>query len=81
MTRYQCLQYAMDRPGVLTVLPGVRGMKDLENLLGFRQADETQRDYSLIAQFTQKMCMAAVSTATTVSLARPESTSVCKQVL
>lgn len=54
MTRFQCLQYAMDRPGVLTVLPGVRGMKDLEELLGFWQADASERDYSLIAQFTPK---------------------------
>ena len=54
MTRYQCLQYAMDRPGVLSVLPGVRGMQDLEDLLGFWQADASQRDYSLMAQFTPK---------------------------
>lgn len=54
MTQYQCLQYAMDRPGVLTVLPGVRGMRDLETLLGFRQADAKQRDYSVIARFTPK---------------------------
>ncbi len=54
MTRYQCLQYAMDRPGVLTVLPGVRGLQDLEQLLGFLQADAQQRDYSMIARFTPK---------------------------
>ena len=24
MTEYQCIQYALDRPGVVTVLPGVR---------------------------------------------------------
>lgn len=54
MTRYQCLQYAMDRPGVLSVLPGVRGIQDLEDLLGFWQADAAQRDYSLMAQFTPK---------------------------
>lgn len=54
MTRYQCLQYALDRPGVLTVLPGVRNMKDLEKVLGFLQADKEERDYSLIARFTPK---------------------------
>lgn len=54
MTRYQCLQYALDRPGVLTVLPGVRGLQDLEQLLGFLQADALQRDYSMIACYTPK---------------------------
>lgn len=35
LTEYQCLQYALDKPGVLTVLPGLRDRKDLEKLLGF----------------------------------------------
>lgn len=54
MTHDQCLQYAMDRPGVLTVLPGVRGMQDLKKLLSFLQADGEQRDYSMIAHFSPK---------------------------
>lgn len=52
MTRYQCLQYALDRPGVLSVVPGVRGMKDLEDLLGFAEASAKEKDYSVIGQFT-----------------------------
>ena len=52
MTRYQCLQYAIDRPGVLSVLPGVRGMDDLGVLLGFSEAAPEERDYSIIGQFT-----------------------------
>lgn len=52
LTRYQCIQYALDRPGVLAVVPGVRGMKDLEELLGFTEASAGERDYSEIAQFT-----------------------------
>lgn len=52
LTRYQCIQYALDRPGVLTVVPGVRSMKDLEQLLGFADAPKEERDYSLIGGFT-----------------------------
>ncbi len=52
MTRYQCIQYALDRPGVLSVVPGVRGMKDLEELLGFAGASAEEKDYSVIGQFT-----------------------------
>ena len=52
MTRYQCIQYALDRPGVLSVVPGVRNLEDLRALLGFASATEAERDYSVIGQFT-----------------------------
>lgn len=48
LTRYQCLQYALDRPGVLTVLPGVRNREDLRQLLGFFDAPAEERDYSVL---------------------------------
>ena len=31
LTRSQCIQYALDKPGVLTVLPGVHGVSDLRD--------------------------------------------------
>lgn len=36
LTQYQCMQYALDRPGVLTVLPGVItvNLVPLELILG-----------------------------------------------
>lgn len=52
MTRYQCIQYALDRPGVLSVVPGVRGMEDLKALLGFDGVSVEEKDYSVIGQFT-----------------------------
>ncbi len=52
MTRFQCIQYALDRPGVLTVVPGVRGMDDLDALLGFDNASKQEKDYSVIGRFT-----------------------------
>lgn len=54
LTQYQCLQYALDKPGVLTVIPGVRDQKDLEQLLGFLDASEEERDYSVIGSLTPK---------------------------
>ncbi len=57
MTRTQCLHYALDRPGVLTVVPGVRNFDDLEMLLGCIDAPESERDYSVISQFTPAAAM------------------------
>ena len=51
LTGFQCLQYALDKPGVLTVLPGIRGEKDLEKILGFVTAEEAEKDYSVIGNF------------------------------
>ncbi len=50
LTRIQCIQYALDRPGVLTVLPGVHGEADLRDLLGYLDASSEERDYSMLAE-------------------------------
>lgn len=52
LTRAQCLQYCLDRPAVLTAVPGVRGLADLDELLRFPQSTAEQRDYAAIAAFT-----------------------------
>ena len=52
LTRYQCIQYSLDKPGVLTVLPGIRTVEDVKNLLGFFGASTEERDYSIIGTFT-----------------------------
>ena len=52
MTKHQCIRYALDRPGVLSVVPGIRNLEDLNALLGFADAAETEIDYSIIGQFT-----------------------------
>lgn len=51
LTEYQCIQYALDKPGVLTVLPGIRGKKDLDRILGFLTVSEEEKDYSVIGSF------------------------------
>lgn len=30
LTRNQCIQYCLDHPAILTVVPGVRGIDDLD---------------------------------------------------
>ncbi len=52
MTHAQCLQYAIDRPGVLVALPGVQTMEQLDTLLHFLDATAEEKDYSIIGTFT-----------------------------
>ena len=49
LTRTQCIQYALDKPGVVTVLPGVHGTADLHDLLAYFDATPEERDYSVLA--------------------------------
>ncbi len=52
MTHSQCLQYAIDRPGVLVAVPGVQTMEHLDTLLQFLEATPEEKDYSIISSFT-----------------------------
>lgn len=52
MTKNQCLQYALDRPAVLSVVPGVRGLDDLHEILKFLNSTAEDNDYSLMGEFT-----------------------------
>lgn len=54
LTKYQCIQYALDKPGVLSVLPGIRGKQDMAELLGFLDAVPEERDYSVLGTFTPR---------------------------
>ena len=49
LTHAQCIQYALDRPGVVSVLPGVRGLADLEQILSYFDSTPQERDYSVLA--------------------------------
>lgn len=54
LTEYQCIQYALDKSGVLTVLPGIRGREDLKRILGFLDASPEEKDYSVIGSFAPR---------------------------
>lgn len=51
LTHIQCIQYALDKPAVVTVLPGVRNREELQTILQYNQATDKQKDYSIIATF------------------------------
>lgn len=51
LTEYQCLQYVLDKPGVVTTLPGVRDAADLNRVLGFFDAAPEERDYAVLSSF------------------------------
>lgn len=49
LTTAQCIQYALDKPGVVTVLPGPGSVEELKHILGYFDTTEKQRDYSVIS--------------------------------
>lgn len=51
LTEYQCIQYALDKPAVMTVLCGIRGKEDLQRILGFCDAEQEEKEYSVIGTF------------------------------
>nr|WP_326166019.1 aldo/keto reductase [uncultured Oscillibacter sp.] len=46
LTAFQCLQYALDRPGAACVLSGARSLEDLKQSIAFEDAPEAERDYA-----------------------------------
>ena len=51
LTPYQCIRYALDKPGVLTVLPGAQSVEEVETLLTYYDQPEEALDYSVIGSF------------------------------
>ena len=51
LTIYQCLKYALDKPGVLVALPGASNTAEVEALLAYDTIPEEELDYSVISSF------------------------------
>lgn len=51
LTPHQCIRYALDKPGVLTVLPGAQSVAEVERLLAYHDQPEEALDYSVIGSF------------------------------
>lgn len=51
LTHARCLQYALDRPGVLVAAPGVQTLAHLDQLFHFLTATDAEKDYSVIGSF------------------------------
>lgn len=54
LTEAQCIQYALDKPGVLTVLPGVRNLDDVKRALSWITAAPEEKDYSALGGYAPK---------------------------
>lgn len=54
MTPYQCIQYALDRPAVVSCLIGVSSPAEMENTLDYFNATGKERDYSFIGALAYK---------------------------
>ena len=52
LTSIQCIQYALDRPGVLTVMQGAGNIEEVKQNLKYLEATEQEKDYSVIGSFT-----------------------------
>jgi predicted aldo/keto reductase-like oxidoreductase len=46
MTIPQCIQYALDRPAVVSAIVGVKSLDELSTALEYYQSTEAERDYS-----------------------------------
>ena len=46
LTLYQCLHYALTRPGVASVMSGARNLEELKNSIAYEEASEAERDYA-----------------------------------
>lgn len=58
LTTNQCIQYALDKPGVVTVLPGFGSKAEMEEVLSFLTASAEERDYSAISAYTPEDAIA-----------------------
>ena len=54
LTKVQCIQYALDKPGVLCVLPGIRNLQDMKEALAWLDAPAEERDYAVLGTFTPR---------------------------
>lgn len=50
LTPVQCIQYALDKPGVLSVVPGMKNVSELEGFLHTLDASAEERDYSMLGK-------------------------------
>ncbi len=57
MTIPQCLQYALDRPAVLSCLTGVRHQEDLKGVLQYYETTPQERDYAFVAKLQPQEMM------------------------
>lgn len=50
----QCIQYALDRPAVVSVLTGVANVSELESALAYLDSSDAERDYSKLYRLSER---------------------------
>lgn len=58
LTKNQCIQYALDKPGVVTVLPGFGSHEEMKEVMGYLTSSAGERDYSVISSYTPEEAIA-----------------------
>ena len=51
LTKAQCIQYALDKPGVVTVLPGFGDEREMREALQYFDTPTEERDYACLGEF------------------------------
>ena len=54
LTKTQCIAYALDKPGVITVLPGYGNEQELREVLSYFETSPEARDYSAVSTFASE---------------------------
>ena len=57
LTVINCLQYAIDRPGVVAVCPGINSMEQLDEILDYYKASNKDKDYSIISNLKKTILL------------------------
>ncbi len=52
LSKIQCLQYVLDKPGVICVVPGYGNKQELEEVLEYFKASNEEKDYSVLGKYT-----------------------------
>ena len=52
LTPYQCIKYNLDRPGIFSCMTGFSSLDNIKDVLGYCEASEEQKDYSIISRLT-----------------------------
>ena len=59
LSKAQCIAYALDKPGVLTVLPGYGSEQELREVLSYFETTAQERDYAEAASFAAAATLGA----------------------
>ncbi len=54
LTKAQCIQYALDKPGVVCAVPGFADEREMEEALQYLSASDAERDYAILGSAAPK---------------------------